>query len=517
MTRWSAICALLLVPVAVAAAEVRAIRASGEYRMGDNDTRAEGKRLALADAKRRALEQVGTYVESISEVRDMKLGRDEIRAYTAGIVEVKEAIEHTALDADGKSMVISVEVVCDIDPAVLTKQIENLRRNEAAGQQLQQLRAENDALRRRLAEQSRSVAEARTPDDAQRLSRQRDTTLTNLEVGDLLARAWVALGSEQGTVLAGASTPAGRGRARPLVLQALTLDPDSAPAHQAMGGLLYEEGNWDGALAEFREALRLQPRSAAAHGGLGNALQSKGALTDAIREYRRALALNPDSVLAHNNLGSALLAKGDAEGAARQMREVIRRKPNFAPAHVNLGIALKVKGDLAGAVSAHRRALALKPDYAEAHYNLGIALEASGAVNEAIGAYREALRLAPDHADAHNNLGIALASTGDWTGAIDEFRRALRLKPDHPNAHYGLGVALENTKELDAAAHAYRQALRVRPHFASAHYQLAGVLKANGDVAGAIAEFRAYLRDTADGEAEKHRVRAIVRELGGTP
>jgi len=82
----------LLAPEHLTAA-IRTITALGEYRMGDNDTRTDAKRLALLDAKRLALEQAGTYIESITEVKNLDISKDEIRAYTAGIVEL---IEHTS-------------------------------------------------------------------------------------------------------------------------------------------------------------------------------------------------------------------------------------------------------------------------------------------------------------------------------------------------------------------------------------------------------------------------------------
>ena len=40
----------------------RVVTASGEYRMGDHDTRADAVRLAIEAAKREALEKVATYL-----------------------------------------------------------------------------------------------------------------------------------------------------------------------------------------------------------------------------------------------------------------------------------------------------------------------------------------------------------------------------------------------------------------------------------------------------------------------
>ena len=76
----------------------RTVTASGEYRMGDHDTKSDAVRLAIEAAKKDALEQVATYLESVTEVRNMDLTRDDIRSYTAGIVNVLEQTITTRLE-----------------------------------------------------------------------------------------------------------------------------------------------------------------------------------------------------------------------------------------------------------------------------------------------------------------------------------------------------------------------------------------------------------------------------------
>ena len=56
----------------------RTVTAAGEYRMSDYDTRNDAIRLAVEAAKKDALEQVATYLESVTEVRDMDVTRDDI-------------------------------------------------------------------------------------------------------------------------------------------------------------------------------------------------------------------------------------------------------------------------------------------------------------------------------------------------------------------------------------------------------------------------------------------------------
>src|SRR5262249_60187651 len=64
---------------------LRVVRASGEYRMSDHDTRMDATRLAIDYAKRQALEEIAIYLESTTEVKNLDVTRDEIRTYTAGI------------------------------------------------------------------------------------------------------------------------------------------------------------------------------------------------------------------------------------------------------------------------------------------------------------------------------------------------------------------------------------------------------------------------------------------------
>jgi tetratricopeptide (TPR) repeat protein len=453
---------LTIALASAAQAEIRTLTATGEYRMGDNDTKTDAKRLALQDGKRLALEKAGTYIESITEVKNFQLSRDELRAYTAGMVEVLE--QQTRSTMEGETTVVRVDVTCKIDTAVVARQIEALRKNETAKADLLHAQHEADRLRQENETLRQQLASAKSKPEIEAIAEKRRAVLTELDVESLLAQAWVALvGSKQGPLVLGSSSAAGRTRARGLIEQALALDPSNPDAHRHMGGLLHEEGNVEGAIAEYRTTLRLTPDDADAHNGLGNALQAQGDLAGAIAEYRTALRLQPDAADAHNDLGLALQAQGDLAGAIAEYRTALRLKPDYAAIHNNLGNALQAQGDLAGAIAEYRTALRLKPPFTAAHNNLGIVLQAQGDLDGAIAEYRTALRLKPDNANAHTNLGTALQAQGDLDGAIAKYRTALRLTPNHANAHYGLGLALKTQGQRREAARAFRDYLRLAP------------------------------------------------------
>jgi hypothetical protein len=203
-------------------AEVRTITATGEYRMGDHDTRADAKRLALQDAKRLALENAGTYLESITEVKNFQLGQEEIRAYTAGIVEVTE--QQTRSVMEGETTVVRVDVICRIDSDVVTRQIDALRKNETAKTELLAARKEADRLRQENEALRQSLAAAKSKTEIDTLAQKRSEVLTDQDVNSLLAQAWVVLGGSGVGFFTGTSSAAGRARARTLIEQALALD-----------------------------------------------------------------------------------------------------------------------------------------------------------------------------------------------------------------------------------------------------------------------------------------------------
>jgi hypothetical protein len=121
-------------------AAIKEIEAKGTYHLGDNDTKLVGHRLALLEAKRNALEKAGTYVQSITEVKDYQLTKDEIRTYSAGILQVEETKEPEWV-MEGKNLEVTVYVKATVDDADVAKKIGALRQDQAATRQLKESRA----------------------------------------------------------------------------------------------------------------------------------------------------------------------------------------------------------------------------------------------------------------------------------------------------------------------------------------------------------------------------------------
>ena len=88
-------------------------------------------------------------------------------------------------------------------------------------------------------------------------------------------------------------------------------------AHYNLANVLYDKGDLDGAIEEYRAAIKLSPKPTLSHNKLGNVLRDKGDLDGAIAEYRAALKLDPKFAFAQNNLSRA-----------ERMRELLPRLPD---------------------------------------------------------------------------------------------------------------------------------------------------------------------------------------------
>jgi hypothetical protein len=118
-----------------ASAELKIIETTSSCIMGDNDSKIDARRIAVQEAKRKALEMAGTFVESLTEVKNMALTKDEVKAYTAGVVETEIVSEEMKGTAEHPE--ICIKARCKIDTAVLMKQIKSFRESEELKDQLE--------------------------------------------------------------------------------------------------------------------------------------------------------------------------------------------------------------------------------------------------------------------------------------------------------------------------------------------------------------------------------------------
>jgi hypothetical protein len=156
--------------------------------MGARDTKEDAMRLATEAAKRNALEQVATYLESITVVEGVDITRDEITTYTAGLVVVHD--QQTNLSLDGDAVIITVDLTSQIDTEEVAQAILALRENEDARHQLAALKRDIDDLHQELEVATQSLAVALSAEQAQQASVQRQELLDRVQSHAMVSQAW---------------------------------------------------------------------------------------------------------------------------------------------------------------------------------------------------------------------------------------------------------------------------------------------------------------------------------------
>jgi tetratricopeptide (TPR) repeat protein len=115
-------------------------------------------------------------------------------------------------------------------------------------------------------------------------------------------------------------------------------------------------GSMSGAAAPGRPNSSVSPANAvASHLDRGDGLRKAGNYDGALAEYREAVRLDPTCTDGHRDLAIMFEAMEELEAAILENRAVIRLQPAAASAQVNLASVLEKNDDLAGLAISQRR------------------------------------------------------------------------------------------------------------------------------------------------------------------
>jgi TolB-like protein/DNA-binding winged helix-turn-helix (wHTH) protein len=169
-------------------------------------------------------------------------------------------------------------------------------------------------------------------------------------------------------------------KGREAAMKALVLDPSLAEAHMSLAFIKFDDWDWAGAEAEFKQATALNPSYAFAHYGYSIYLVAMRRLDEAMREIEHARDLDPLSNVITFWLGQVLYHARRYDDALRQVRQGLEMHLDNAGYNAGLYAAMayiyEQKKMFAEAFAAMQRALSLEKDpsvtaLAEAYKRLG--------------------------------------------------------------------------------------------------------------------------------------------------
>ena len=399
------------------------------YSASEADSKLTCRVIALEQVKRLLLEELGTYLHSISEVKDGVLTKDEIVSLTAGVVRTEIISEHW----DGN--VYRLKARIKADPDYVIKAIDRLRKDRQKSKDLE----ESQARAKQYLNEIERLKQELTKAKGETLKRKQ------IEYGqavkNLSAEDWFNLGISFGN------------------------------------SQQYKE-----AIKAFTKALETNPRFANAYYSRGTVWVYKGDYDSAIADYNRALEINPHLAKAYYNRGNVWNYKGNYDSAIADYNGALEINSRYAKAYSGRGVAWASKGNYDSAIADYNRALEINPRLADAYYNMGNAWNYKGNYDSAIADYNGALEINSRYAKAYSGRGVAWASKGNYDSAIADFNRALEINPRCAVDYYNRGLAWADKRNYDSAIADYNMALEINPRYAVAYSERGLAWAMKGDL-----------------------------------
>jgi lipoprotein NlpI len=301
-----------------------------------------------------------------------------------------------------------------------------------------------------------------------------------------------------------------RGVIRPGLLMAMLLATattafcDPVVDLLARGNAKYDQGDWDGAIADYTQALQLKSDYEPAYNNRGNAERQKGDWDAAIRDYTQAIELKPDGETAFG-LGGAKEKTGSQWGGTI---------PDFSKAaetDLRTNVALPFKNradvkydkrDLDGALSDYSQAIALKPDFAEAFNGRGRVKKDQNDLEGALADYNQAIELRPSFAEPYAWRAMAKRDKGDLAGALADCSKAIELNPKFIWAYHTRGCLLYDGRDFSHALADFRKEVDLDSSNDYARFRLWLVRSRLGKQEAATTELGTYLRNRSTGKPD---------------
>jgi tetratricopeptide (TPR) repeat protein len=285
---------LILIP-GISNAEIKTYTHTVKQSFGGSQSPDDARIGAITKAKREVLEKAGTYLESLTIVKNSMVEKDEILALAAGVLKAEVVSEKKFLEGNEFGIYVTAKV--DVDTNILEERVESLLKNKKHLEELQDLQnREKDYLTkiRLLEEKNRELQQGgiSTSYNAEKkgLKNQFQETTKGLTAIALYKKAMALRTAKEGN-LGLFSDPK---QALEYLNQAISLDPTYAKAYKYRGSVYYELKSFQLAIEDYNQAIKLDPTYAVAYASRSLAFTVLEQHQRAIEDANQAIKLDPN-------------------------------------------------------------------------------------------------------------------------------------------------------------------------------------------------------------------------------
>ena len=225
------------------------------------------------------------------------------------------------------------------------------------------------------------------------------------------------------------------------------------------GDKLYEEGDLQGAIDEFKRALLIDPSNVNVHNSLGVCYGLLGDYEPAIKEFETVVSMEPEEHMALFNLGLVYALRNKPEEALRFLLKAEKINDSIYEIAFQSGKLYFESGDLANAKPFLERAAKLDPDSGGVYRYLGDCYAADNLQQDAISAYKKAIRYNPQDAASISALACLFDDRGENPEITLMFcRESVGISPENGLFRYRLGRLYSKLNRFEDALKEYKKA-----------------------------------------------------------
>jgi tetratricopeptide (TPR) repeat protein len=469
------------------------------YQASEIDSKISCRAIALEQVKRLLLEELGTFLESNTEVRNFQLTKDQVTTLSAGVVKT-EIVEEKW---DGQKYYLKARIIAD--PDEVAKVIDILRKDSQKTKEMELIREKAGELLREVERLRTQLSLAKKvprtvedilgprPQDAKGRQEQYSKAINELSAVDWFEKG-IALGNARNISEAIESFN-----------RAITLNPKFAEAY-LMRGMCYKERDYHAsqerrdylnqAISDFTKAMDINPTGP--FGGIPKEQvfyrrgeiyrelardRHRGEKPDPLAEmdYQKAIKdfseVIKSSDLAWKQLGYmnrswANEMLGNFDQAINDSTEQI--KLETAPSMLSRNYVVRSQiyekmGNFQQAFNDLNKAIELLPNQYNYSDRGKLHLKA-GNPKQAIVDFSKAIELDPERAYSYEERGNAYINLGNYQKAINDFNVAIRIRPEEQYLYVGRGEAYKRMGLYQKAINDYDKAIEINPRYASTAY-----------------------------------------------
>ena len=377
------------------------------YQASESDSKISCRTLALEQVKRLLLEELGTYLVSKTEVKDLQFSQDQIVSLTAGVVKTEVLKEQW----DGRTYYIVAKITADANQ--VAKAVLELRKDQQALSDLEEVKKRTEEI----------VAEITKLREELKLAKEGGRTQEKDDYIEAVKKLGAVNWYKEGYALAVARKYRD---AISFYNKAIEADPLNALAFNARGWAYYKISDYKSALNDNNRAIELRPNFPVALVNRANTLWGMKIYDKALLDTNRALELKPDY------------------SRAFEVRSLIYLFMN----------------KYALAIEDSSKAIELNPNNSYAYLNRGNAYRYSERYEEALLDFRKSIEINPANPDVYQSRGYTLFLLKKYDAALDDINVALDIGKNPTTPLFFPVLTLYRRGLINNQLHNYKEAIQ---------------------------------------------------------